>query len=175
MTVVKIAASVVFATSLAMASLPKGALAQSEAEAAISNFGLAVDLCLQHVQDRDPVEAFRAAGFQVTATDEGSFDFEAPGVSGFLSPLLLTGWCWVGSDAIPYSSAETIAFERAVFRYPDGTSGPAERGWSIEISPSSDCSGLTVRHANSIHTLILTNVPHWTGCESAATGAVYFN
>jgi hypothetical protein len=150
-------------------------VARSQTEATASNFGLAVDLCLQHVRDRNPVDAFRAAGFDVVPMDEGTFDFSAPGVTGFLAPLLLTGWCWVSSEELTYAQAETIAYERALFRFPQGVSGPAERGWSIEIAPGADCSGLTVLHANRIHTLIMTNVPFWEGCDSPATGAVYFN
>lgn len=160
-------------SALALTAGP--APAQTDPAVVESNFGLAVDLCLQHVRDRDPVDTFREAGFEVTPMDEGTFDFAAPGVTGFLAPLLLTGWCWVGSEELSYAQAETIAYERALFRYPEGVSGPAERGFSIEIAPGADCSGLSVMHANRIHTLIMTNVPFWEGCDSPTTGAVYFN
>lgn len=154
---------------------PAATTAQTEHDATVSNFGLAVDLCLQHLRDRNPVESFRAAGFEVIPMDEGTFDFAAPGVTGFLAPLVLTGWCWVASEDLSYAQAETIAHERALFRYPQGVSGQATRGFSIEIAPGADCSGLSVMHANRITTLIMTNVPFWEGCESPSGGAVFFN
>jgi hypothetical protein len=157
-----------------VATLAAPAAAQTEAEAIASNFGLAVDICLQHLRDRNPVETFRAAGFTVTAQDEGTFNFDTLGVSGFLAPLLPTEWCWVGSDRLTYAQAETIAYERALFRYPQGVSGPTAPGFSIEIAPGDTCSGLTVLHANRIATLIVTNSPFWEGCGAPGTGGILF-
>jgi hypothetical protein len=162
----------VLALAAALAAGP--AAAQTEAEAIASNFGLAVDLCLQHVRDRNPVESFRAAGFVVRAADEGTFDIDTLGVSGFLAPLVPSEWCWIGSDRLSRAQVEAIAHERALYRYPQGVSGPATPGFALEFPPVTNCAGLTVAQAGRITTLIVTNSPIWEGCAAPDTGGILF-
>lgn len=143
--------------------------AQDETAAIASNFGLAVDLCLQHLRDRDPVADFEVAGFSVTPADEGTFAFSTLGVSGFLAPLLPTEWCWVESDRLTLAEVERIGYERALFRYPQGISGPAARG-----GLANGCPGLNVAHGNRITTLEFRNAGFFQGCDAPETGGILF-
>lgn len=157
----------------AVCALPMPARAVDEAAA--SNLALAIDLCLQNVRGRDAVDDFRAAGFTVTPMDEGTFGVDAYGVEGWLAPLLVLGWCWMGSERLPYQDVARIAHERALFRFPQGVSGPPERAFSSELVPNARCAGFNVAHANRVFTLVITNAPHWEGCDDPATGGVEFN
>ena len=139
-------------------------------EAVVANFGLAVDLCLQHLRDRNPVDAFRTAGFEVTPADEGTFDFMAYGVEGYLAPLTLEQWCWVQSDALDFATVQRIGHERALFRYPQGVAGAPRTGATADGCPS-----LNVAHANRLWTLGFKNVPFWEGCDRPETGGIMFN
>ena len=85
----------------ALATSP--APAQTEAEAIASNFGLAVDLCLQHTRDRNPVDAFRAAGFTVTPSDEGTFNIDL--VDARKKKLV---WEAVGTGRVSESALEEL-------------------------------------------------------------------
>jgi len=145
--------------------------AQTETEVAASNFALAVDLCLQNVRTADTApDSFRAAGFTLRDADEGTFIFNAPGVSGFLSPLLITEWCWVESLQLNFAQVQTIGHERALYRYPQGTSGPAQRG---ELA--NGCPSISLLVANRIAMLEFRNAGFWEGCDSPETGGVLFN
>jgi hypothetical protein len=148
---------------------PAQAPAPAPSSAAESNFGLAVDLCLQHLAGRDPADAFRAAGFTVTPMDEGTFDIDAPGVSGFLAPLLPTEWCWVESETLNFATVARIAYERALFRYPQTVTGPAARG-----TLANGCPSLGLSAGGRIHLLEIRNAGFFEGCDSPATGGVLF-
>lgn len=162
--------SISLAAGLALVLAGAPANAQTDAAVAESNFGLAVDLCLQHVRSRDPVEAFREAGFEVTPADEGTFEFVAPGVSGFLSPLTVLQWCLVETEVLDFATVQRIGHERALYRYPDGVSGAPG-----DTRTADGCPSLNVAHANRIWTLEFKNVPFWEGCARPDTGGILFN
>ena len=151
----------------ALAASP--APAQTEAEAIASNFGLAVDLCLQHTRDRNPVDAFRAAGFTVTPADEGTYNVETLGVSGFLAPLLLNEWCWVESRQLPLADVQRIGYERALFRHPQAGAQPAARG-----TLANGCPSISLAIGGRITLLEFRNAGFFQGCNAPDTGGILF-
>ena len=105
------------------------AVAQSEAEAAAQNMGLAVDLCLQDLPDRDGlreglIPRFQAAGFTIYA-DEGWTEVTAPGVVAYLSPREAERYCSVQAPLVPMARAAQIAQDRVNYRFPGGAPAPA--------------------------------------------------
>lgn len=112
--------------SLALAG---SAQAQSDAEAAAQNMGLAVDLCLQELVDKDGqreglIPRFQAAGFTIYPSD-GWAEVTAPGVFGYLTPGEAQSFCGIQSSLVPMAMAAQIAQDRVNFRYPGGAPVPA--------------------------------------------------
>ena len=133
-------------------------------------FGLATDLCLQHVLS--PATApgsFRAAGFELTEADEGTLTFNTNGVTGFLAPRLTREWCWISSDRLSLDLVQTIGLQRAQLRYPSGVSGPAATG-----TLANSCASLTVLIGQRVSTLEFRNAQFSTGCDSPETGGILF-
>jgi hypothetical protein len=155
--------------ALAAAMVAAPVTAQTEAEAIASNFGLAVDLCLQHTRDKNPVDAFRAAGFTVTPSDEGTFNIDTLGVSGFLAQLLPTEWCWVESGALSLTEVQRIGYERALFRHPQGVAGPAARG-----TLANGCPSISLAIDGRITLLEFRNAGFFQGCNAPETGGILF-
>jgi hypothetical protein len=156
-------------TLVAVGIGPQPLAAQTEAEAIASNFGLAVDLCLQHVHDRDPVAAFQAAGFAVTPADEGTFNISTLGVTGFLAPLLPTEWCWIESDRLSLADVQRIGYERALYRYPQGGAAPATRD-----TLANGCPSTTIAVSGRITLLEFRNAGFFAGCNAPETGGLLF-
>lgn len=134
------------------------------------NMAVATDLCLQNVRTPEAApNAFLEAGFTLMDADEGTYNFEANGVSGFLAPLLLTEWCWIESHELTFSNVQEIGHERASLRYPGGVSGTAQRG---ELA--NGCPSLTIIVANRIAMLESRNAGFWDGCDDLQTGGILF-
>lgn len=147
-----------------------GAAVPAEQIVTRQTFGLATDLCLQHVLS--PATApgsFRAAGFELAEADEGTLTFNTNGVTGFLAPLLTREWCWISSDRLSFDIVQTISFQRAQLRYPSGVSGPAAKG-----TLANGCPSLTVSIGQRVSTLEFRNAQFSTGCDSPDTGGILF-
>ncbi|MEM9320595.1 MAG: hypothetical protein AAGA70_16545 [Pseudomonadota bacterium] len=107
--------------------LAPAAEAQSEAEAAALNMGLAVDLCLQELADQDGMRdglapRFDTAGFTLIEFG-GGYEFTGPGVFGYLSPSEPEFFCSVQSALVPMDRAGQIAYDRVLYRFPGGVAG----------------------------------------------------
>jgi len=83
------------------------ASAQSEEEAALSNYTLAIALCLQNFRNPDAMlPAFSDAGFTIEPSlDPGVYDAEAPGIVAFLRPDPAGSYCGVNSWLVPFDSS----------------------------------------------------------------------
>lgn len=135
-----------------------------------TNMAIATDICLQNARTPDaaPV-AFSEAGFTLKDADEGTYNFEAAGVAGFVAPLVTTEWCWIESRSLTFLDVQEIGHERASIRYPEGVFGKAQRG---ELA--NGCPSMTIVIANRLAMLEFRNAGFWEGCDDPATGGILF-
>lgn len=135
-----------------------------------TNFAVATDICLQNAQmPEDAPNAFLDAGFILRDADEGTYNFEAQGVSGFLAPLLVTEWCWIESRDLTFSDVQDIGYEWATIRYAGSVSGKANRD---ELA--NGCPSMTIAIVNRLIMLEFRNAGFWEGCDSPQTGGILF-
>jgi hypothetical protein len=131
---------------------------------------IATDICLQNARTPDAAPgAFLEAGFTLKDADEGTYNFEASGVSGFLAPLLTTEWCWIESRDVSFSDVQKIGHERAILSHPGGVLGMAQRG---ELA--NGCPSMTIVIANRLAMLEFRNAGFWEGCDKPQTGGILF-
>lgn len=135
-----------------------------------ANLEAAIDICLHNARTPEAApNGFLEAGFILKNADEGTYTFEAYGVSGFLAPLLSTEWCWIESLNLTFSDVQEIGYERASVRYLGGVSGTAQRG---ELA--NGCPSITIAIANRIVMLEFRNAGFWDGCDGLQTGGILF-
>ncbi|MEM6382215.1 MAG: hypothetical protein AAF739_06030 [Pseudomonadota bacterium] len=158
--------ALVAASTLCLFALNAQPVSASEAE-----FAKAVEICLDHLVDKDPTASFEERGYSVVPADEGTFNVRSPGWSGFLAPLLLTEWCWIESDSLSQSAVAALAYELVRERYPSGGAGPAERG-----TLANDCPSTSFVYAGQrIAMLEFRNAGFWNGCREKSLGGVLFH
>jgi hypothetical protein len=152
--------------------LPVPLEAQSPQEAAAQNMQLAAELCLRnHRTESEIPQAFAAAGFAVSPySDNGAFEFTAPGVTGTVDTLPPSAFCSVQSTDVPLEMAEAIGRALADRLFPGAVhEGNPEHVAGTPVDP---CEGLQIFATQELLTLSYAVAGNSGECLNDGTSAI---
>ncbi|SUZ32564.1 hypothetical protein ROE7235_02325 [Roseibaca ekhonensis] len=128
----------------------------------------AVSICLENVLSKEQaLDDLRAAGFELRYTDEGSYNFEKGSVSGFVTPIELTQWCWVETTDLSLTEAQDIGPAQLRAVYPNSFAGPVNRDLL-----ANGCPGLEFMVGSRIMIMEFRNVGFHFGCNADGSAGI---
>ena len=160
------------ALPLLAAIVPLPISAQSPEEAAAMNMQLALETCMRH-QGRENAlpAAFQAAGFEVTpAQDAGDYQFEAPGVWGYIAGETGGGYCTVQSARVPLALAETIGTAVGERLFPGQVTPGSPAGNAA--TPPAPCEGYSIWDTRPVITVSYAQAGNSGECVNDGTSAI---